>query len=260
MCQPRSFRRSLFAAVALGALAFGGGLASAQTVQVFDQAPSLEQLRQIMIPESRPGLSRSIVMQRPDAARPTLVQPARAEEATAPFARMADPAPATPEPASTYATSADQASARASRQAPTRMTATSAPAAQARMAANQARAADAAAPDAQEAGVVGFRINFALDSAELPASAAGFLDRVAELLREQPQLKLRVEGHTDALGTADYNLSLSERRALSAAAYLVERQGIAAERLELIGKGMTEPLMTDPYAAKNRRVQFVRIG
>ena len=47
-----------------------GGAASAQTVQMFDDAPSVEQLRSIMVPESQPGASRSIVIQRPDTAAP----------------------------------------------------------------------------------------------------------------------------------------------------------------------------------------------
>ena len=69
-----------------------GGAASAQTVQMFDDAPSVEQLRSIMVPESQPGASRSIVIQRPDTAAPaanvqrvaTQVMPAaRAPAATA---------------------------------------------------------------------------------------------------------------------------------------------------------------------------------
>jgi OmpA-OmpF porin, OOP family len=85
------------------------------------------------------------------------------------------------------------------------------------------------------------------------------IDRVAQLMREAPELKLRIEGHTDAAGSADYNQSLSQERALSVAQYLAA-QGIARTRLILVGKGKTEPLTHDPYEPANRRVQFVRIG
>ena len=83
---------------------------------------------------------------------------------------------------------------------------------------------------------------------------------MAELMQQEPQVKLQVEGHTDALGSADYNQGLSERRAAAVASYLVHQRGIAAERLVVMGKGMAEPMTQDPYDGKNRRVQFVRIG
>jgi outer membrane protein OmpA-like peptidoglycan-associated protein len=85
------------------------------------------------------------------------------------------------------------------------------------------------------------------------------IDEIAQLMKEAPQLKLRVEGHTDAVGSASYNGSLSERRALSVGEYLV-KQGIDPSRLILVGKGMTEPLTRNPYDPANRRVQFVRVG
>jgi outer membrane protein OmpA-like peptidoglycan-associated protein len=113
-------------------------------------------------------------------------------------------------------------------------------------------------PDAAPTAI-GFHINFAFDSAALPSAADGMIDRIAELMKEAPQIRLRVEGHTDATGSADYNEALSERRALSVAEYLV-RHGIEPGRLIVIGKGMKEPLGEDRFAPGNRRVQFVRIG
>jgi outer membrane protein OmpA-like peptidoglycan-associated protein len=85
------------------------------------------------------------------------------------------------------------------------------------------------------------------------------IDRIAQLMKETPALKLRVEGHTDAAGSASYNNSLSQERALSVAQYL-EAQGIPADRLMLVGKGKSEPLTRDPFEPANRRVQFVRIS
>ena len=79
-------------------------------------------------------------------------------------------------------------------------------------------------------------------------------------MKETPQLKLRVEGHTDAVGTPEYNLSLSKRRALSVAEYLVDHRGIAPDRFVLVGKGMSEPMVEDGSDPRNRRVQFVRVS
>jgi outer membrane protein OmpA-like peptidoglycan-associated protein len=109
----------------------------------------------------------------------------------------------------------------------------------------------------EEPGAVGFHINFAFNSAAIPRGDQPQLDRIVQLMREAPTLALSIEGHTDAVGSADYNLDLSRQRAVAVARYLVV-QGIDPLRLEAIGKGKTEPLMADPYAPQNRRVQFLR--
>ena len=220
---------SLLATAALGCMLLMSGATEAQTVRIFDEAPSIEQLRTIMIPESHGGSTRSIVLLRPGATANTgIVQVAAVQSAipTAPAPLKAEPveSAATPTPVMPVAT----------RIAPRDV--------------------------AHEAGIVGFHINFALDSAAVPSTAAVFIDRMAELMKLEPQVKLRVEGHTDALGTAEYNQLLSERRAASVADYLVRHCGIAAERLVITGKGMTEPMTKDPNDGQNRRVQFVRIG
>lgn len=203
------------------------GSAVAQSVRTFDDAPSIEQLRAIMVPESQPGAGRAIVMQRPNtSAIQGDMQPASAQI----VAPSPAPAATTPPPA------------------PRRAEAAAVPHAQ----------APAASP-ADEAGVVAFRINFGFNSATLPDSAHVMIDRIAQLLKEAPQVRLRIEGHTDAVGSDEANLSLSERRARSVAHYLATH-GIAAERLKLVGKGKAEPLTADPYDPANRRVQFVRIG
>ena len=181
-----------------------------------------------MIPELNGGQSRSIVIQKPDTG-PSPVQ--RAAAGIAPEPHVAAPtAAAAPMPA------------RPQRTAP-------APSVH-----------EQASDQSTEAGIVGFRINFAFDSAALPQSGVGFVDRIAELMKETPALRLRVEGHTDAQGTPEYNLGLSKRRALSVAEYLVDHYGIAPERLVLVGKGMSEPLVEDGSDSRNRRVQFVRVS
>ena len=118
---------------------------------------------------------------------------------------------------------------------------------------------EAARPAPATPGSIGFRINFALNSDVVPQSAFPFIDRIAELLREQSQVKLQVEGHTDALGSDAYNLDLSQRRAAAVANYLVDRQGIEATRLVVLGMGEGAPLVENGYDPRNRRVQFARV-
>ena len=113
--------------------------------------------------------------------------------------------------------------------------------------------------ETSEGGIVGFRINFALNSDTVPQSAYAFVDRIGELMRNEPQVKLQVEGHTDALGSDEYNLLLSMRRAASVANHLVQRHGIDPVRLVVLGKGENEPLAENAFDAGNRRVQFLRV-
>jgi outer membrane protein OmpA-like peptidoglycan-associated protein len=222
-------RHSLFAATTT-ALMLAASVASAQPVQIFDEAPPLELLRSIMIPESNGGTSRSIVIQKPDTStRPSSVQRAATT--------VAAPATHTTSPATAVAAKSSAAPATSMASEP-----------------------KAAPAQSAEAAIVGFRINFAFDSDVLPHSALDFVDRIAELMKEAPQLKLRVEGHTDAVGTPEYNLTLSKRRALSVAEYLVDHRGIAPDRFVLVGKGMSEPLVEDGSDSRNRRVQFVRVS
>jgi outer membrane protein OmpA-like peptidoglycan-associated protein len=231
MRQNHCSRLNRIALLASGAMLLAGGSALAQTVQIFDDAPSIEQLRSIMVPESQPGAGRTIVIQRPDTGAPANpVQHASSQVLPAPRTSVAE--------ANLDESPMVQAAA----------TVTAPPKHQV------ARATPVAA-----AGTVGFRINFTFNSAVLPDSAHTMIERVAQVMKEAPLIKVRVEGHTDAVGSADYNVSLSERRALSVAEYLV-KQGVEPSRLMLIGKGMSEPLTQNGYDPANRRVQFVRVG
>jgi OmpA-OmpF porin, OOP family len=85
------------------------------------------------------------------------------------------------------------------------------------------------------------------------------LDQVAKLISEHPELKkIRVEGHTDNVGSAPYNKDLSERRAASVVRYLVGK-GVQRGRLEPAGFGFERPVASNATAlgrAKNRRVEF----
>ncbi len=87
------------------------------------------------------------------------------------------------------------------------------------------------------------------------------LNRLAKLLKEHEELKIHVSGHTDAVGTDDYNLSLSKNRAKAVVDYLVG-QGIDSGRLVPQGFGRSKPLApntTEAGRAKNRRVEIKAI-
>jgi len=235
-------RRHLSLLAATTAVLMSAVAASAQPVYIFDEAPSLEVLRSIVIPEVHGGQSRSIVMMQQGAATPSPVQ------SVVSTTIMESPAPAQP-----IATPV----------APERHVVRHATPVSAPVAPRPAQVASASgqppSDQAPEPGVIGFRINFAFDSAAVPTSGQDFIDRVAELMKETPELRLRIEGHTDATGTPDYNLELSKRRALAVGEYLVDH-GVAPDRLELAGKGMSEPLTEDGSDPRNRRVQFVRVN
>lgn len=87
------------------------------------------------------------------------------------------------------------------------------------------------------------------------------LRQIVTLLQDNPALKLRVEGHTDDVGTPAANLKLSKERAASVKAWLV-KAGIAGARLAAEGYGATRPIAGndgDEGRAKNRRVELVKI-
>lgn len=108
--------------------------------------------------------------------------------------------------------------------------------------------------------VINERVQFRTDSAELRAESRAVLDDVAAILKEFPHVKkVRVEGHTDARADDDYNMDLSQRRADSVRAYLVNQGGIDPERLTTRGYGESQPLAFgegEDVWRLNRRVEF----
>ncbi len=85
------------------------------------------------------------------------------------------------------------------------------------------------------------------------------LDEIAKLLRADTALRLKIVGHTDNVGSAQYNLGLSERRATNVVAALTRDYGIAAGRLTAAGAGLTAPVApndNEDGRAKNRRVEL----
>ncbi|MHA7836749.1 MAG: OmpA family protein [bacterium] len=100
---------------------------------------------------------------------------------------------------------------------------------------------------------------FALDEAELQPAARDALEQVAGLLQEYPDRKVIVEGHTDSLGSEQYNRELSRRRA-AAVARVLERNGVSSNRLEVRGLGESRPIAPNDSKAgrlENRRVEIV---
>lgn len=101
-------------------------------------------------------------------------------------------------------------------------------------------------------------INFDFDSADLTDTAKSNLDKLAEVLVNNPDTNINVYGYTDSKGTDDYNLKLSDRRAASVKSYLISK-GVAESRLYTMGMGEQDPVATndtDEGRAKNRRVEF----
>src|SRR5579863_2433822 len=103
---------------------------------------------------------------------------------------------------------------------------------------------------------------FRSGSFELLPSARERLAKVSGIILAYPSLHLAVEGHTDAIGSDEYNQNLSEQRAEAVREYFVQ-QGIAAASVEAHGYGKTEPIASNDTAEgrqQNRRVELVLSG
>lgn len=103
--------------------------------------------------------------------------------------------------------------------------------------------------------------NFGFDSAELTPEAMAVLDDQVALLRDEPDAKVEIGGHTDSIGAEEYNLDLSERRAKAVMEYLVSK-GISPENLTAVGYGAAFPIapnQTTEGRAENRRVELKHI-
>ena len=101
-------------------------------------------------------------------------------------------------------------------------------------------------------------IQFDLDSAKLKPDSKPLLSNLVEAMKNDrlAAIKFKVEGHTDAQGSEQHNLKLSQSRADSVMAYLTS-QGVDKERLSGEGKGLSELLLPEkPKAAENRRVRI----
>jgi outer membrane protein OmpA-like peptidoglycan-associated protein len=105
-------------------------------------------------------------------------------------------------------------------------------------------------------------ILFGFDQSALTQNAMQNIDNLAASLIKYPNTDIMVIGHTDAVGSDDYNLKLSRERAEAVRAYAISK-GVDANRLKTVGKGESEPIAsndTDDGKAKNRRVEIVIVA
>ncbi len=107
-------------------------------------------------------------------------------------------------------------------------------------------------------------IYFGFDSTNITPTSAQELDKLVQLLADNPEIKIEMGSHTDSLGSFDYNIDLSKRRAESTVRYLINN-GISPDRLTSKGYGETQPIArnTNPNGtdnpsgrSKNRRTEF----
>ncbi len=100
---------------------------------------------------------------------------------------------------------------------------------------------------------------FASDSVQLSQSSLADFDKIIESMAAFPQATLKVVGHTDATGSAEYNQQLSEKRAQAVADYIISN-GVDASRVQAVGAGMDNPKASNKTAAgrtENRRVEVI---
>src|SRR5262249_5542540 len=107
-------------------------------------------------------------------------------------------------------------------------------------------------------------IYFGYDSSDIRPTSARELDKLVDLLNDNPEIKIEMGSHTDSVASEDYNIALSQRRAESTVNYLI-RKGIAPDRLKAKGYGESRPIArnTNPDGTdnpegrqRNRRTEF----
>jgi outer membrane protein OmpA-like peptidoglycan-associated protein len=109
-------------------------------------------------------------------------------------------------------------------------------------------------------GSIALYINFDTGKATIKPESQTIIDQVAQMLTENPTMNISVEGHTDNVGNAAINQTLSENRAAAVKNALIAK-GIDKARLSSKGWGQTKPVAdngTEDGKAKNRRVEIVK--
>lgn len=122
----------------------------------------------------------------------------------------------------------------------------------------------AASPEAKaiakfKASKASFILYFAYDEFDIDAAATQEIIKHANFMRDNPKLKLRLEGHADERGTREYNLALGENRAISIKELLGLYQGLD-NRVQVVSYGEEKPVVEghdEGVWGKNRRVEFV---
>jgi OOP family OmpA-OmpF porin len=103
-------------------------------------------------------------------------------------------------------------------------------------------------------------VQFEIDRYAIQHEYAATVERLGAYLRKYPDTTAVIEGHTDEVGTDEYNVELSQRRANSVVDYLVDHSGIDRSRLKAVGYGKTRPVAdnsTDEGKRQNRRIDSI---
>lgn len=103
-------------------------------------------------------------------------------------------------------------------------------------------------------------VKFTVNSAEINAQSSTTINKLLPIFKEYGETNILIVGHTDSSGSDEYNMTLSKKRADKVKEYLVSKYGISSQRLTSVGKGETEPKVSNDTEAgriQNRRVEFI---
>ncbi len=112
-----------------------------------------------------------------------------------------------------------------------------------------------------DAKIITHGINFDIDKSVIRPESMGTLNMIVQIMKDNPDIKFDVEGHTDNSGNPAHNLTLSQNRAEAVRTQLIA-MGISSSRLTAKGFGETKPIAdnaTQEGKANNRRVEFVKM-
>jgi len=113
-----------------------------------------------------------------------------------------------------------------------------------------------------EGKLVSYGIYFDVNSDKLKPESNATIKEIAQVLKDNPTVRIAITGHTDSDGDDALNVDLSKRRAISVKNELTKSYGIDEARLETDGKGESQPLAPNDNAlnkSKNRRVEFIKL-
>jgi|688.fasta_scaffold07545_12 outer membrane protein OmpA-like peptidoglycan-associated protein len=114
----------------------------------------------------------------------------------------------------------------------------------------------------KEGKLVSYGIQFDVNSDKIKLESYATIKEIAQVLKDNPTVKIKIIGHTDSDGDDNSNLDLSKRRAISVKTELTKSFSIDSSRMETDGKGESQPVSTNDTGlnkAKNRRVEFVKL-